>query len=393
MAGHRFVVKPLEFGDLGGVLEIFPHVGRGGAAHRFPELWRGDELIETGHEAVFVAFGHQYSGLLLTNGFGDTAVQSGDHGQTGGHGFEHGIRNPFLILIGCHLAWMHEDMGLMIEVAQAILIKKPGEPHLRADVEFADEVIERGSQRSFTGDGKAGLRTSGREARERAERDLEAFFLDQAAGLHEVPSLSDWTRAVAKRKRFEGDASAIEAHFFGIGAEGDHAFPQRFRSDEDQRDFLKQGAQTGLIARAVGAGLHVHAMKTDHRGPGPAPQKRQQMDPGVTEINMQQVGLMGRQHSRQCAVLATVHDWRFVPHVFQPRSPEEIRSHGRRNDGFIKWKPFSLKSFLANDKCLPPAQTGDLPVDVQHLGLEEGGAITGDARHGKMRPVDHSVQP
>jgi hypothetical protein len=30
---------------------------------------------------------------------------------------------------------------------------------------------------------------------------------------------------------------------------------------------------------------------------------------------------------------------------------------------------------------------------VQHLGLEEGGAITGDARHGKMRPVDHSVQP
>jgi hypothetical protein len=64
-----------------------------------------------------------------------------------------------------------------------------------------------------------------------------------------------------------------------------------------------------------------------------------------------------------------------------------VRSRFFDSLDFFEGKLFRIFPLLRDDKRFDPLQRGDLPVDVKHLGLEEGRAVKRDDRSGFRRVV------
>src|SRR4029079_15907561 len=117
----------------------------------------------------------------------------------------------------------------------------------------------------------------------------------------------------------------------------------------------------------------------------PALDERQQVYTGVTEINVHQVGAATIEQFREHLVFAAVNDGRFSFHPLQPSMPERIVFRLRDQLDIAKREALDILERLGHDKGVVFLQGAHLPIDVKHLRLEEGGAVTGyDAfGHGK----------
>ncbi len=66
--------------------------------------------------------------------------------------------------------------------------------------------------------------------------------------------------------------------------------------------------------------------------------------------------------------------------VLEPTVPQEIAAAFGQKFDIIKGIAVFAQPLFAHDERLVALQARDLPVDVEHLRLEESGAITGDDR-------------
>jgi hypothetical protein len=102
------------------------------------------------------------------------------------------------------------------------------------------------------------------------------------------------------------------------------------------------------------------------------------MDAGMTEVDVEKVGWSAFEDFQDLLQFAPVIDGGESADVFQPEAFEEVFSGTRYFlDGF-KREMRGIGAFACQYKSLVPAQSGDLPVDVAHLGLEKCGAVAGD---------------
>ena len=104
------VVHRLQLRNLRGGLEILPHIRRGSGAHRLPLAGGFEQAGDGVIQAVHITLAHEEAGHILSHGLGDAAVESGDHRQAGGHGFQHRVRNAFLVAILHQAAGVDEHM-------------------------------------------------------------------------------------------------------------------------------------------------------------------------------------------------------------------------------------------------------------------------------------------
>jgi hypothetical protein len=64
----------------------------------------------------------------------------------------------------------------------------------------------------------------------------------------------------------------------------------------------------------------------------------------------------------------------------EPNTAQEMRRRLGNNLDCLKWITLGLFAFLRDHDRNASFQGGDLPVDMQHLGLEKRRAITSDDR-------------
>ena len=185
--GQAFVVDGFEIRDLGAVLEVLADAGGGVLAEGLPEAGLGGEAVEVVEEAVAVAFLDEEAGDVIGDGFGDAAVVGSEHGEAGGHGFQHGVGDAFLVLVRRGLAGVEEPMGLVIELAEGRGVEETGEGDFFRYAQFGSQLFQIGQQGAFASDGKMAVRVGFAELGKSGEGEGEAFFLDEAAGLDETP--------------------------------------------------------------------------------------------------------------------------------------------------------------------------------------------------------------
>lgn len=388
----QFVVDGLEVGDLGSVLEVFPDTGGGVLAQNLPECGIGGEPVEVIQKAVAVALFHQQAVLIIGDGFRDASMVGGEDRQAGGHGFEHGVRDAFLILVWRSLAGMEKSVGTVIEAAEGRSVEEAGKGYFSSYSQLQGKLLEFREEGAITSDSKVAFWKGFAEQGKGGEREGEAFFFDQAAGLDEPPfAIGREDALLSHREGVHGDTGAVHPDFSRRAAEIQQAILQGMGTGEDEGDGLEEGAQSIHVARLTGPGHNIRPMKGDEGRQGAVVlQKWQEMDARVAEVNVEQVRLTALEDTKQGAVFPAVNERGLAANVFEVKSPEEV-GFWRRDDLDIReGKGGSRLPFLCQDKGAMALQSGDLPVDVQHFRFQEGGAVAGDA-HGQRWQMEVST--
>ena len=140
-------------------------------------------------------------------------------------------------------------------------------------------------------------------------------------------------------------------------------------------------------------GLHVHPVKGDHDGLGPALDERQQVHAGVSEVDVHQVRGASLQQVARAPRIRRDRRWAARAGCISARSGG--RSCCERQ-GPIRPPPPGMGYMsghclsLQITKVSVAPQAGDLPVDVPHLRLQERRAVACDRRHDSLHVVcDH----
>src|SRR5947209_11212343 len=71
---------------------------------------------------------------------------------------------------------------------------------------------------------------------------------------------------------------------------------------------------------------------------------------------------------------------RLVANLPEPEPPQKMRRRLRHDVDLLEWKFFCVLSFLGDNDRPDAAQTGELPINVPHFGLEERRAVKRNAR-------------
>src|SRR3954468_2385179 len=114
------------------------------------------------------------------------------------------------------------------------------------------------------------------------------------------------------------------------------------------------------------------------------------MDRDVSEINVKQVRVYLRKNLLQLAHFAVGNLPGRVPYLFEPESPREVGTRLSNDRDFVERIALRFLPFLRDDERLDPLQRSDLPVDVEHLRLEECRAIAGDYWSRDVSRVRHT---
>ena len=150
----QFIIDRLKVGDLSAVLEILADAGGGVLAEGLPDAGFAGEAVEVVEKTVAVALPDEEAGLVIGDGFGDATVVGGENRQAGGHGFQHGVGNAFLILVRGRLAGMEESVGVLIQGAEGLGVEEAGECDFFGDVEFGATLLEFREEGAIAGDGE-----------------------------------------------------------------------------------------------------------------------------------------------------------------------------------------------------------------------------------------------
>lgn len=382
-----FVVDGFQPADLFLLFELGADGLGGGVAEARPEpvfLGEAEEVIE---ESVAIPFLREEARDIVRDGFRDAAVEGGDDREAGGHGFQHAIGDALLVLVRGGLAGVEEGVAFVVEPAELRGSEEASEADAVGHPEFRAQLLQRCEERPFPGDRERRLWKAAAESGEGAQTHVEAFLFDEAAGLYEVPLTVVGEGAVGCRVVIHGDARAVDADFLRWAAEVDEAVAQGIRTGENEREEAEEVCQSGCVAGFVIAGHDIHAVERDDGGVGPALEEREEVDARVTEVDVEDVGVAPFQDAGEGSVFAAVDDRRFAADVFEPEAAEEIAADWRNGFDVIERVAVGAAAFFGHHEGFPSLQAGDLPVDVEHLRLEEGCAVAGDdgLAHGAVR--------
>jgi len=134
----------------------------------------------------------------------------------------------------------------------------------------------------------------------------------------------------------------------------------------------------------VGAGHDIGPMEGDKGREGLVVlEEGKEVDAGVAEVDVEEVGFPALQDFEEGAVFATVNEGGFAADVFEVEAAEEVAAGGGDDFDVRKGEFFRRLALFGEDEGAVALKAGDLPVNMQHLGLEEGGAVAGDG-HGEI---------
>ena len=245
------------------------------------------------------------------------------------------------------------------------------------DAKLFGQFFQMRLERTFARDDELGVGKFLLKNGKGAERSRDPFFRNQPAGLHEAPATVGGSVAADKRKLMQRHAGAVDAQTFRRTAERKQALRQRFRTRQHQRHGVEQILQLRTVIANVLFLRHVRAMKGNDTGLVPAFDERQQMHASVPEINMHQIGAPPFEQPGKHLVFAAVKDRRLLLHKLQPAVAQWVAVRLRDQLDVVKGKELVVLERLGHDERFIFVQRPDLPVNVQHFRLQEGGAVTG----------------
>src|SRR5213596_683560 len=98
----------------------------------------------------------------------------------------------------------------------------------------------------------------------------------------------------------------------------------------------------------------------------------------VAEENVNQLRVLALQNLVNRAPLAAGNLPRLIANLPEPEPAQKMRHRSRHDVDLIERKFFRVLAFSRDDDGPDAAQAGQLPINVQHLGLEERRAIECD---------------
>jgi hypothetical protein len=391
--GNGFEVVVFELGDLGGGAEVGADRGGGVGAELVPEVGVVENLEDGLGEFGGGAFGDEEAVGAGGDGFGDAAVGCGDDGEAGGHGFEHGVGDAFLVGFGSEFAGVEEEVGGLVFLLELLGF----EPAFEFDVFGQAESGGTGADCFGLGAvaaedvAQVGMRFD--DGLEGVEGGEDAFFGDEAAGLDEAPVAVGRVGALGDLEVVEGDGGAVEAEFFGGAAEGLEAVEEGLAAGEDElgggEDFAELVEVTGLVEEFGG----IDAMEGDDPGAAPVFEHAEEADGFMAVVDVDEVGGVGAEALGHVIGVAGANvfvdaDGRgpLADDVFVPEAEEEVAfgavvKLGHFGDGF-EGEEGTIFDALGVDEGADAGEADDLAVDAAHLGLQVGTADADDEGSG-----------
>src|SRR3954465_11079297 len=168
-----------------------------------------------------ILFCDENAAMAVINRRGNAAVARGEHGEAGGHRFQHRIGNAFLVAVAANTARMKKHVRLVVKLAELILVQETWERHLVFDVQFIGQLLQILQQRSFPSDHQSGIRENLRELGKCAERSGHSLFFDKPSGLRELPSAIGRNRAWPERKLIQRYSRSNNTDFVRVISELD----------------------------------------------------------------------------------------------------------------------------------------------------------------------------
>ena len=101
------------------------------------------------------------------------------------------------------------------------------------------------------------------------------------------------------------------------------------------------------------------------------------MDADVAEVDVEKCGAGALKVLGEGAGLGAGDEEGAAEDGFLPKAAEGAGPGALEGDDGIEREACGFLAFLGEDEGLVCAERGDLPVDVEHLRLEEGGAVLG----------------
>src|SRR5450432_1493537 len=109
------------------------------------------------------------------------------------------------------------------------------------------------------------------------------------------------------------------------------------------------------------------------------------MNRDVSEINMQQSRAVFGKDADDLRRFGGRHLPRRIPNASKPKAPQKMHRGFWDHDDRLKRKSFRFLALLRDDERPETLERRDLPVDVEHLRLQERRAITSDDRRRYVR--------
>ena len=106
--------------------------------------------------------------------------------------------------------------------------------------------------------------------------------------------------------------------------------------------------------------------------------EREQVDSRMAKVDVQELGIAATQDTFELIVLSAIENGFQALDVFPLKAQQKVNPWARKNLDVGEWEYLSVLSRLGHDEGSKFAQSCDLPVDVPHLALKKGIAVTGD---------------
>jgi hypothetical protein len=127
-------------------------------------------------------------------------------------------------------------------------------------------------------------------------------------------------------------------------------------------------------------------MKRDNAGTVPAFNKRKEMDTGVPEVDVYEIGIAPDEDPAEQIEFTAVNERWCAGEIFQPPAFERAKTRFAQEFDIREGVTIGVFAELGDDERVCPLQRSDLAIDVEHFRLEEIGAKTGDeSANGKPR--------
>ena len=115
----------------------------------------------------------------------------------------------------------------------------------------------------------------------------------------------------------------------------------------------------------------------------------QQMHIGMSKIDVHHIGTAPAENGNEHLIFAAINERRAAFDELHPPVAEQIAVWPRNSFDVVKAKASGVLDLLCHDEGLGASKRCYLPVDVQHLRLQKGCAITGNDTfsHGRRLSV------
>lgn len=334
--------------------------------------------------------------MAAGDGFGDAAVVRGDDGESGGHGFEHGVGDAFLVGEVGEFAGVEEEVGAL-EFAEEAGLVHPAED---VDVGLEAEGVALGEEGVLEGpgaaDGELEVGEVGDDEAEGFEGGEEAFFGDQAAGLDEAPGAVFGGSADRGGEGVEGNGGVVEAEFVGGAAEGEEAVEEGLAAGEDEGGLVEDGLEIGDVGGVAGEFDDVDAVKGDQEGAAPGAEHVEVFDGFVAVIDVDQGRVSGAEEVGKVVgeILGAAGDGAgrgpLLDDVLVPEAENEIAFGARPKAPLHDGHPgegdaLGVLQLFREDSILVALQIGHLAVEALHFRFQPGPAEADQSGQGGGR--------